>query len=211
MLRTTLGAGAALAVSACGTNDVEVLAGRVAVPATNDPAAGPEAQAAASAPDTAFTGTPAVEGEMVVAFTYTMATGGKLENPYVAVWIEDQQELLIDTVALFFEQRRRGVRWLDHLDRWFDVDAERIAAGGLDTAATISSATREPGTYTVAWDGLADGAAVPAGRYYVCIESVREDGPYSLIREPFDLTGSLRETLLPDVGELSAASVRIDV
>ncbi len=147
---------------------------------------------------------------MVIAFTYTRDVGGKIESPYVAVWIEDEQGFLVETVALFYQQERRGNRWLDHLDRWFTVDAQRIAAGGADTTATISSATRPPGAYAVAWDGLSSGEVVPAGRYFICIEAVREEGPYSLIREPFDLVGSLAETALPDTGELSSASVRIN-
>ena len=74
-----------------------------------------------------------------------------------------------------------------------------------------SSATRPPGSYSVAWDGVVSGTNVSAGNFFVCIESSREDGPYSLIREPLQLQGTLSETLLPDNGELSEVSVRIDV
>ena len=158
----------------------------------------------------AVVGPPAINGEMVVSFTYTMAAGGKLERPYVAVWIEDAEALLVETVALFYQQDRRGARWLDHLDRWFSVDAQRIASDGIDTAATVSSPTRQAGEYIVAWDGLSNGQVVPAGPYFVCIEAAREEGPYSLIREPLDLNGSLPETSLPDDEELSNASVRVD-
>jgi len=148
---------------------------------------------------------------MVVSFTYTRVGEGKIESPYVAVWIENAAGELLETVSLFYEQSRRGARWLDHLDRWWAVDVERIAAGGTDTAATISSATRPPGAYAVAWDGFAAGTQLPSGDYFICVESAREDGPYSLIREPFTLNGTLSETRLPDDIELSNASVRIDV
>ncbi|MEL6982073.1 MAG: DUF2271 domain-containing protein [Actinomycetota bacterium] len=232
MMTTTLGAGVAVvAGSACGTSDATVLADQVATSVATTTTTSPPTTAASSsttasstptstsadgsatttpAGDAAVVGSAAVVGEMVIAFTYTWGPEGKIEPPYVAVWIEDEGGALLETIALFYEQGRRGARWLDHLDRWFTVDASRIAAGGVDDAATISSATREPGAYTVAWDGLADGVTVPAGRYHLCIEAVREDGPLSLIREPFDLAGTLAETSLPDVGELSMASVRID-
>ena len=227
MLKTTLGAGAASVLgAACATADADIFAGEVATPiptttttttaptttttapTTSEPATSESVDGETAAPE--FSGVPAVAGEMVISFTYTRALGGKLESPYVAVWIEDDQGFLVETVALYYQQERRGARWLDHLDRWFLVDTQRIAAGGASNFAAISSATRQPGTYDVAWDGLSNGELTPAGHYYVCIESAREDGPYSLIREPFELTGSLTRTVLPDEGELSAASVLIN-
>ena len=61
------------------------------------------------------------------------------------------------------------------------------------------------------WDGFAQGVQLPQGDYFIAIEAAREDGPYSLIREPFQLTGALAQTQLPDDSELSGATVRIDV
>ncbi len=153
----------------------------------------------------------AVNGEMVVSFTYTQGAEGLDERPYIAVWIEDSAGELVETVALWYEQGRRGSRWLDHLTRWFEVDAQLVAAGGASNAATVTSATRDAGSYAVMWDGTANTAPVAAGDYYVCIEAAREEGPHSLIREPMTLTGSLTETALPDEGELSLVTVRIDV
>ena len=63
----------------------------------------------------------------------------------------------------------------------------------------------------MSWDGFAQGVQLPEGDYFIAVEAAREDGPYSLIREPFRLTGSLATTQLPDDEELSGASVRIDV
>ncbi len=235
MLKSSLGVGfAAVTGVACGNQDAEVFAGAVAdaaAPTTSSTAASTTAPTTSTTTQTTSSSAdpttssapttdagaaevlgPAVAGEMVIGYTYTRVGEGKIEPPYVAVWIEDSAGDLLHTIHLEFDQRRRrGARWLDHLDRWFAVDTARIADGGPAQAATISSATRPPGSYAVAWDGLIDGAVVPAGDYYICIESAREDGPYSLIREPFTLTGSLAETALPDDGELSMATVRIDV
>ncbi len=225
MLRTSLGTGVVLLTGACGNQDSDVFAGAIAdAPTTTEPetssttSSSTTSEPAAEPADTATTTTSAPEtaglavaGEMIISFTYTRSAGGKIESPYVAVWIEDADGELLETIALFYEQTRRGARWLDHLDRWFAVDAARIAAGGTDNADTISSATRTPGTYDLAWDGTATGAPLGAGDYFICIESAREDGPYSLIREPLRLDGTLPTTPLPDTGELSAATVRIDV
>ena len=148
---------------------------------------------------------------MIISFTYTQVGAGKNERPYVAVWIENAAGELAETVALWYQQERRGERWLDHMDRWWEVDQSRIVGGGIDDSAAISSATRDPGSYAVAWDGAIDGNAAQPGSYFVCIEAAREEGPYSLIREPLTLSGTLTQTALPDNGELSAATVRIDV
>jgi len=153
----------------------------------------------------------AVIGELVVSFTYTQGAGGKNERPYVAVWVEDAQGELEATIALWYQQQRRGERWLDHLTRWYAVDADHVQAAGATNTATISSATRTPGSYAVAWDGMSGETPAPAGDYFVCVEAVREDGPYSLIREPFRLEGSLPITPLPSEGELSDATVQINV
>lgn len=155
--------------------------------------------------------TVAVDGELVISFTYTQGIGGKNERPYIAVWIEDAAGELVHTVSLWYEQGRRGARWLDHLTRWWEGDQFRISGGGADTAATISSATRDAGSYAVVWDGNLNGVPAPPTDYFVCIEAAREEGPYSLIREPLTLTGFLPATRLPDSGELSSAQVRVDV
>lgn len=153
----------------------------------------------------------AVAGEMIVSFTYTQGATGKNERPYIAVWIENAAGELLTTVALWYQQRRRGERWLDHLDRWWDRDQLRIAGGGGDTAAAISSATRQAGSYAVAWDGAVGGTPASPGQYYLCVESAREEGPYSLVREALELVGSLAETALPGNGELSAVTARTSV
>jgi len=223
MLKSSLGTGVVLITGACGNQDSDVFAGAIAdAPTTTEPettsttSSSTTSEPAAEPADSATTSTTtdaaaiAVAGEMIISFTYTRSAGGKIESPYVAVWIEDADGELLETIALFYEQTRRGARWLDHLDRWFAVDAARIAAGGTDNADTISSATRPPGAYDLAWDGTATGTPLTAGDYFICIESAREDGPYSLIREPLRLAGTLPPTPLPDAGELSAATVRVD-
>lgn len=226
MLRASLGAGVMATATACGMQDADVFSGATADLADSTTTTGPEASSSTTAADTAVgpaadpatlpevdaaASALAVAGEMVIGFTYSRSAGGKIEPPYVAVWIENEAGELLETVALFYERGRRGARWLDHLDRWFSGDAARIASGGADVAATISSATRAPGEYAVAWDGTVDGEAAAAGTYAVYIESAREEGPVSLTNTTVTLDGTPFAVSLPDDGELSLASVRVDV
>ena len=137
--------------------------------------------------------------------------GGKNERPYIVVWVEDSAGDLVTTISLWYEQGRRGQRWLDHLDAWWEADVDFTAAGGQSNALTISSATRTPGAYAVAWDGTLPNGFATAGDYSICIEAAREDGPHSYLCQPATLAGSLETINLPDDGELSAVSIRIDV
>jgi hypothetical protein len=143
-------------------------------------------------------------GEMLVAFTFAAAGRGPVRNPYVAVWIEDADGELVDTVALWILQSQKGLRYLAELRRWYSVD------GTVTSIDTVSSATRSPGDYTVSW-GMTDSnhRPVAAGQYYVCIEAAREHGPYSLIRESVAVDAAMAPVQLPDDGELTNAAVSL--
>ncbi len=144
-----------------------------------------------------------LSAEMLINFSYsTISTQGPVKNPYVAVWIEDSQAELAATVALWFLQSQKGLKWLSDLRRWYSVD------GTQQSVDTISSATRTPGDYSVVWDGTGpSGLPVIAGDYFVCIEAAREHGPYSLIREQLTVGSEGFDLALADDGELANASV----
>jgi hypothetical protein len=196
-------------------------AGSTAAAQTSSTAAGSPTTLAA--PATAGAAADAIE--LRVAFTYVADTeagggqpppggGGKqgggrggLKNPYVAVWIEDAKGNDVRPVSLFYQERE--ARYLNELRRFTKAETARKSAGGKDLIATYSSPTRQPGTYDIVWDGKdADGQALAAGSYFLCIESSREHGPYSLIREPISLGGATTDLTLADQGELKNASVK---
>ncbi len=192
----------------------------------DDQGTGSSSSARTTAPDPAESTAPATETapatttgngaaavapgqDLVIAFTYQQLPGGKNVPPYIAVWIEDAAGSLVETVALWYQQFGRGERWLPDLRRWFGVDQQRIAEGGSDVVAAVSGPTRQPGSYQVAWAGRVDGGATAsAGTYHVCIESARERGPYSLVRQSVELKGSSIQIELPADNELVDASVR---
>jgi hypothetical protein len=175
-----------------------------------------------TARSTAAVGAPAGATELRVAFTYVADTasgggqpppppgGGKggrggLKNPYVAVWIEDAQGLDVRPVSLFYQERE--AKYLNELRRFSKAEKARVSAGGKELISTYSSATRQPGTYDIVWDGKsADGKPLPAGSYFLCIESAREHGPYSLIREAITIGGDATELQFADQGELQKVS-----
>jgi len=121
--------------------------------------------------------------ELAVNFSIIVSSAGRYNRPYVAVWLEDAQGLPVRTLSLWADTGR-GLRYLEHLTRWF-----RDTSGGGDLISTVSSPTRNPGSYSLTWDGKSDKkAALPQGDYYFCLESARERGPYTLVREKITLT-----------------------
>lgn len=142
--------------------------------------------------------------ELVVRFTFAATGGGRVNNPYIAVWVEDPEGNLVDTISLWFEHGK-GVRWLPDLRRWYAA-----SDNGADT--TMSGATRAAGTYQVAWDGTdLDGRPVPAGDYVLHIEAAREHGPYELVTGDLAIGDEPFQVTLAPSGELTAASAELVV
>lgn len=206
VLQGSAGVGLAALLAACGSNDADVFASEPADPSVSEPTSTSTTGTSTTAGDSstsAPTTSSVTSSALAIDFTYTFGDGGKRLNPYIAVWIEDADGNLARTVALWFEQSQKGSRWLPDLKRWFVVDE---ADFGPDAIETVSTATRQPGSFTVAWDGLDDDGNPTSGPVFVCIESARERGPYSLIRESYDFS-STGATALEADGELSNASV----
>ena len=140
--------------------------------------------------------------ELAVNLQIAQPSGGRYNRPYVAVYIEDAQGNPVRTLSLWAETNRHA-RYISELRRWFSESSELIA--------TVSSPTRNPGSYSLVWDGKTDaGKPAPQGEYYVCVEAAREHGPYGLVRQPVRLgTAPLKKSLDSSVNP-DLASVTLD-
>lgn len=120
---------------------------------------------------------------MQLAIDYTIDIAGRYRRPYTAVWIENAAGENIRTLTLS-ANTGRGFRYIEHLTRWVrDLTA---AQNTTNYVMSVSSPTREPGKFSLVWDGKDDKKAlVDQGDYYVCVESAREDGPYGLVRQKY--------------------------
>ena len=100
----------------------------------------------------------------------------RYHRPYLAIWVEDDDDEVVKTVCLWMEL---GSSWVKKLSRWSRldyIDAQTIRA--------VTKATRMPGRYSFIWDGTSDsGESLPTGTYTLFIEAVREKGTHQLIRE----------------------------
>lgn len=222
---------ALVALAACGNSDEEVLtqvttgagadtttAGTTAAPtdaaettaaAADTTVAAAETTAAAAETTAAAAGVALPAGaKLVVNFSYVSTeSGGRVHNPYIAVWIENADGELVQTIALWMKAGK--TKYLNSLERWYTVESARLSEGGEDVVDEISSATRVAGAYSLEWDGTTiDGGAAVQGDYYVCIEAAREHGPYELIRDVITLGATATSVTFADNGELAAASAQ---
>ncbi len=202
----SLGAGLLLAfpLTACGNDDASVF---TEPPVTTD-ASGTVATPAPAATTGATAGATTGSGpQLRIDFTFAASGGDRVNNPYIAVWIEDADGALVRTVSIWFSERKS--RYLDELRRWYTLDNAGQTDGAIDT---VSGGSRAPGSYTVTWDGTnAKRSAVPAGDYFVCIEAAREHGPYELVRESVAIGAIALTKQLQPSGELTAAAVQLVV
>lgn len=116
---------------------------------------------------------------------------GRYRRPYVAIWVEDKDGKPVRTLTLWLSLGGSGPdRWLPDMKQWYKVDKIMKTESKIDLVHTIARATRQPGKYSVVWDGKDDkGMPVAAGKYTVLIEAAREHGTYQIIRQPVTLTG----------------------
>jgi hypothetical protein len=129
--------------------------------------------------------------------------GGGIKNPYVVVWIENAAGAPVRSISLNY-QAGRGEQYLRDLTRW-----SRTAQASA-SVATISSATKVPGTYKIVWDGNDDKKApVAQGDYFVCIEAAREHGPYEIVREQVSIGAEPFVKPLAAKGELQDVTVEL--
>ena len=128
---------------------------------------------------------------------------GRFRRPFVAVWVEDSKKNTVKTLALWYNKPR----WLPDLKEWYRKNNGKYSPETKDIA-TISSATRPPGSYILKWDGKdEEGKIVEADTYTIYIEAAREHGTYQLIKQEVVCKGKPQEWVLKGNEEVTAATI----
>ena len=147
--------------------------------------------------------------ELAVDLEIAAQEGMRYHRPYVAVWIEDAAGKEVRTLSTWINTSGRGPRYIRELRRWNRAASDEAQAGGPDLVATVSSATRLPGRYTVSWDGKDErGMLVEQGTYRVIIEAAREHGTYGVMQE--DMTFGARPLAVDLQGNVEIKGARLD-
>lgn len=126
-------------------------------------------------------------------------------RPYVAIWLETSNRKGVVTLALWREQSD----WLKDLRQWWrklgragysngvyrveKYDSKDKVSQSLDSDYRTTEldgstgATRKPGVYTLTFDTENIAEELPAGEYYLNVESSREEGGRDFIRQKIKL------------------------
>ena len=146
--------------------------------------------------------------ELAVDLEIAPQQGFRWHRPYVAVWVEDSAGKPVRTLSAWLNTEGRGPRYIRELRRWFSMERDQQDTGGPDLIATVSSATRNAGQYSVTWNGRDDrGNVVEQGTYRVFIEAAREHGSYQLMQQDLTLTTKPVAADLPGNEEIGRARV----
>ncbi|MEM9379990.1 MAG: DUF2271 domain-containing protein [Planctomycetota bacterium] len=125
---------------------------------------------------------------------------GAYRRPYVAVWVETLDGTPVRTLCLWIERER----WLRDLRRW-----HRLHKNDRPHIDAVTRPTRNPGSYQLVWDGLADdGSRLPLGKYQIVVEAAREHGTYQIERGRLDTRASQGLVTLDGNVEISSCTLR---
>jgi thiamine biosynthesis lipoprotein len=146
--------------------------------------------------------------ELAINFDIALIEGMRVRRPFVAVWIEDADGKPVRNINVWYNKDR----WLPDLKDWYRHYGEAFKAPDGKLKASVSSATRSPGKYSLKWDGKDDeGADTNPGKYTVVIEAAREHGTYQIMKQQIEIKKKPATQSINLVGnvEISAASIEL--
>lgn len=130
-------------------------------------------------------GTPAFAAELAVSVEVPALKVAEYHRPYVAVWIEKQDQTVAANLAVWYQTKagkEPGTKWLPDLRQWWRRSGRELTL----PVDGVSGATRAAGTHVLRFDnkkGLL--AKLPAGSYSLVVEAAREEGGRELLKIPF--------------------------
>ncbi|HCN83310.1 MAG TPA: DUF2271 domain-containing protein, partial [Sphingobacteriaceae bacterium] len=141
--------------------------------------------------------------ELIVNLEIREINGGRVNRPYIAVWIEDENKKPVRNIAVWYNKGR----YLEELRSWDRTNGSTFQDQS-SKMGSISSATRPPGKYTLKWDGKDDsGTLVKAGKYTVYIEAAREHGTHQLMSQEMNFASTANQLNLTGNVEIASSSL----
>lgn len=129
-------------------------------------------------------GASAKAANLTIKVTIPRIDATEYHRPYVAVWLESADKRTQRDIAVWYEResvKDEGKKYLKDLRQWW-----RISGRGQGIPADgISGATRAAGVHAIRIDDTTL-AELPAGKYALAVEAVREKGGRELVRLPLD-------------------------
>jgi hypothetical protein len=149
-------------------------------------------------------GSALAQAELEVQVELPKIDTGTYHRPYVAVWIENEQQQPVRLVEAWLEKPD----WIKDLRRFW----RKLGRSEPQLVDARTGATKGPGSYKVRWDGKDEqGKAVAAGTYVLFVEAAREQGGRNLAKQAFKWDGSAVQIEIKaskELGKIQLTSVQ---
>ncbi len=155
----------------------------------------------------------ALAAELGVSVEVPALKVAEYHRPYVAIWLEGEQQQIAAHLALWYQTGKggpegEGTKWLKDLRTWWRRGgrALQLPVDGM------SGATRVPGTHVLHYRAEHGPlAALAPGSYRLQVEAAREVGGRELLSLPLDWPPAAAATLRTrGVHELGQLNVRLE-
>lgn len=141
--------------------------------------------------------------ELTITFEFNKIEGNS-HRPFAAIWVENDKKEAVRNLALWFNK----ARWVPDLRNWYKINGEKFKADNKNYAS-VTGATRNPGKYTIKWDGKNDkGEYVAQGNYTINIETSKEHGTDEILRQPMELKKAAKK--VSNKGNVEISNVTFD-
>jgi hypothetical protein len=128
---------------------------------------------------------PALASDMNVKIEVPRLNVAEYHRPYVAVWIERNDQTLAGNLAVWYDLKKRdneGAKWLKDMRQWWRRSGRELQM----PVDGVSGATRVVGEHSLSFSGDKGVLAkLPPGEYQLLVEAAREGGGREVVKVPF--------------------------
>lgn len=132
--------------------------------------------------------------ELSVAVEVPRLEQAEYHRPYVAVWIEREDQTVATNLAVWYEvgNRKEGTKWLNELRQWW----RRSGRDQTFPIDGVTGPTKPVGTHQLKFTGdKAPLGSLAAGKYKLVVEAAREAGGREVVRVPFEWPAKSAQSL----------------
>lgn len=141
--------------------------------------------------------------ELAITFEFNKIEGNT-HRPFAAIWVENEKKESVRNLALWYNK----TKWIPDLKNWYRINGDSFKAN-KDNFSSVTGATRNPGKYTIKWDGKDDkGKYVPQGKYTIMIETSKEHGTDEIIRQQIEFKKAPKK--VKNVGNVEISNLNFD-
>lgn len=133
-------------------------------------------------------------GELSVAIEVPRLNVAEYHRPYVAVWIEREDQSVAANLSVWYDvaNRKEGTKWLADLRQWW----RRSGRNETFPIDGVTGPTKPVGTHQLRYlSSQPPLASLEPGKYRLVVEAARETGGREVLRIPFDWPAQAAQSL----------------